>query len=346
MREIAEPIAARPYDGWRPDPRLLTLAGVDHVGWGGAARREAVGALLGMSAIDIADGSVTYTMPVTGWLAASNGRVQPGVLAMLADAAHAAGVGTTLPAGRILQTLDLGLDFVSAPSPGAGELRCRVEVGRSERDGFPVLSSAAIEDAAGTPVATATARTIVFEIPLGDLGPPPDPSELPPLESTPRPYLEPVTGQALPEDVLASTEPLERLRQLAAGELALPPIYHLTGLRPVAAERGEATFAIPGTQWLASFAGSVYGGVLGLLLEAAASGAVATMLSAAQDHDPVSIKVTFVRPVQGQGEPICATGRVVRCGRRVAVATAEVVGPDGKAVALATSTHAVRGGRG
>src|SRR5439155_8379893 len=94
----------------------------------------------------IEEGSVTYTMPVTDWLVASSGRIQPGVLAMLADAAHAAGVGTTLPPGHILQTLDLSLDLVAAPSRDARELVCKTVVPRSEAAGLPVLSNAAIED--------------------------------------------------------------------------------------------------------------------------------------------------------------------------------------------------------
>lgn len=342
LPERDPPIAARPYDGWRPDARLLALPGVEHARWGGAPRRDAVGALLGLSAPEIEDGAVTFTMPRTGWLVGSDGRIQPGVLAMLADAAHATGVLTTLARPRFFQTLGLAFDFVGSPDADAGELRCKTTVRRSDGEDYPVVSCAAIEDAGGRCIAHTTARTILlFELPLEDLDPPDDPSTLPPLEETPRPYREDVVGEPLPPDALAGTPPLTLLRELISGDAPLPPIYHLTGLRPARAERGEAIFTIPATEWLASFAGNVYGGVLGLLLEASASAAVSTMLSAGQEQRPVDLKISFVRPVPADGAPIFGEGKVVQCGERVALATSEALTADGQRVAIATSTHLI-----
>jgi uncharacterized protein (TIGR00369 family) len=315
---------------------------VEHARWGGAPRRDAVGSLLGLSAPEIEEGAVTFTMPRTGWLAGSDGRIQPGVLAMLADAAHATAVLTTLARPRFFQTLGLTFDFVGSPDADAGELRCRTTVARADADDYPVVSYAAIEDAGGRLIAHTTARTVLlFEIPLDHVDPPDDPSSLPPLEETTRPYREDVVGAPLASEALAGAPPLDLLERLVSGDAPLPPIYHLTGLRPAGVARGEAVFTIPATEWLASFAGNVYGGVLGLLLEASASGAVWSMLSAGQRQHPVDLKVSFVRPVPADGEPIFGEAKVVQCGERVAVATSEALTADGQTVAIATSTHLV-----
>ncbi len=334
------PLAARPYEGWRPDVRLLALPGLEHVRWGGPERREPIGALLAMSAPVLEEGAATFTMPCTGWLVGASGRVQPGVLAVLADAANAAAVASTLPPRHLLQTLDLALDFVAAPALDAGELRCEARVLDSGDGALGVLSAATIDDASGRRVAHARARSDVHALPEGPHEPPPE-SALRELERVPRPAAGPVAGAPLPPGLLAQAEPLALLRGLAAGDPALPPIHHLTGLRPVAAERGEVTVAVPASDWLASFAGNVHGGVLGMLLEAATAGAVWTMLPAGHDVLPGALKVTYVRPALAQGGEVEARGRVVRCGRRVAVATAEATSADGRTVAVATATHLV-----
>jgi uncharacterized protein (TIGR00369 family) len=156
-----------------------------------------------------------------------------------------------------------------------------------------------------------------------------------------RPWERDVIGHVLPRRSLAEIPPLKLLRGLASCELALPPIYHLTGLRPASAERGEVTFVIPATDWLASFTGNVHGGVLALLLEAAASAAVWSMLPAGQEQLPLELKTSFLRPVPAEGGWILGTGRVLRSGRRVAYATSEAVTADGRTAAVAMSTHVV-----
>ena len=59
---------------------------------------------------------------------------------------------------------------------------------------------------------------------------------------------------------------------MLSGELPLPPIDHLTGLRPLAASAGATTFAMPATAWLcAPPPGRALGGAVALLAETALS---------------------------------------------------------------------------
>ena len=77
-----------------------------------------------------------------------------------------------------------------------------------------------------------------------------------------------------------------------SGELPLPPIDHLTGLRPLAASAGATTFAMPATAWLcARPPGRALGGAVALLAETALSTAIQTMQPAATAVAPIDLKV-------------------------------------------------------
>jgi uncharacterized protein (TIGR00369 family) len=65
--------------------------------------------------------------------------------------------------------------------------------------------------------------------------------------------------------------------------------------------------------------------------------AVHTTLDAGVGYTSVDITVNYLRPVTLDSGPLTATGRVVKPGRRIALATAEVQDRSGKLVATASS---------
>jgi acyl-coenzyme A thioesterase PaaI-like protein len=80
--------------------------------------------------------------------------------------------------------------------------------------------------------------------------------------------------------------------RMLSGELPLPPIDHLTGLRPLAASAGATTFAMPATAWLcAPPPGRALGGAVALLAETALSTAIQTMQPAVTAVAPIDLKV-------------------------------------------------------
>ena len=52
-------------------------------------------------------------------------------------------------------------------------------------------------------------------------------------------------------------------------------------------------------------------------------------------YRPVDVKVNFLRPLMGDGRLVVAEGIVTHRGRTLAVATADVIGADGKKIASA-----------
>jgi uncharacterized protein (TIGR00369 family) len=57
----------------------------------------------------------------------------------------------------------------------------------------------------------------------------------------------------------------------------------------------------------------------------------------------VDIKVNFLRPVAGDGSRLEARAKVVHRGRSLTVGTVEILGADGRPVALATGSAALLG---
>ena len=138
---------------------------------------------------------------------------------------------------------------------------------------------------------------------------------------------------------------LEVLQAQLAGELPRPPMSHLFGVMPVEASKGSATFVLPATRWLCSPLAKVEGGVIAMLADCALASAIQTTLPAGTALAMIDLKVNFLRPAAPDGRELVSRSTVVHRGRTMAVANAEVVNADGKAVALATGSAMILPGR-
>jgi uncharacterized protein (TIGR00369 family) len=83
--------------------------------------------------------------------------------------------------------------------------------------------------------------------------------------------------------------------------------------------------------------GVVHGGLLCTLADTVAGCAVQTTLEAGVGYTSIDITVNYLRPVTLDSGTILATGRVIKPGRRVALAAAEVHDQAGRLLATATS---------
>ncbi len=89
----------------------------------------------------------------------------------------------------------------------------------------------------------------------------------------------------------------------------------------------------------ANLQGTVHGGVLATLADTAAGLAVRSAIPAGSRHVTVNLDVQYLAPAN-MG-PLLATGRVVRLGRRIAFAEADVSDAGGELLARAQVTVAV-----
>jgi uncharacterized protein (TIGR00369 family) len=280
-------------------------------------------------------------MPSSRWFLSPPGFIQGGALAALADGALGCAVHSALPPATPYTTSEISMTFIRPVTEESGTLTADgrlIHVGRSMG-----LSEVSVTDGEDRLVAHGTSRCFVFE----PLSPAPEPpSSLPPFDppayDTPDPYQRPVEGDTLPPSIWSERSGLDILNACINRELPAPPIYYLTGMRPVEAGDGTTTFVMPASEWLNSPLARVQGGTIAWLADSALSCAAQTIVPAGMTYLTVDLKVNFLRPVSADGKDLTAYGRVVHRGRTLAIANAEVVNAEGKKVAFGTGTIMLR----
>jgi uncharacterized protein (TIGR00369 family) len=334
-----------PVRGGYPDPRLFGLPGIEQMRayFRGLAPAPPLSRLTGARPTHVGPGTATFVAPASEWLLTPVPYISLGALAMLADAALGCAIQTTLPAATPYTTSDLSLNFLRPLEADGGQVSAR---GRLVHGGRSLgVAELLIEDGQARPVAHGTTRCFVLD--ALDV-PPVDLDDLPridePAFDPTDPYLRPVAGAPLPQDVWDRMAGLEIMHALIAGELDPPPITHLTGLRPTELGEGSATFVLPSSAWLTSPIGTVQGGATALLAETVLATAVQTTIPARTAFTPLDLKVNYVRPVFADGRDLVGRGTVVHRGRTLAVASAELRNADGKLAAVATGTSLIREG--
>ena len=141
----------------------------------------------------------------------------------------------------------------------------------------------------------------------------------------------PLTGTAQRVDLAA------RSRAILDGRAPPPPIAQLIGFRPIAAEPGQAVFELDtDLQRHANPMGTVHGGILCDLADAAMGFAYASALEEGETFTTLELKMNFLRPVWQTR--LTATANVVQRGRTVGLVECDVTDAEGRLVARASST--------
>src|SRR4051794_22045013 len=121
MSATADPAAAwkEPGRGGYPDPRLIGLPGPRRLEcWRrGINPPPPLAHLTGAMPTGFGTGTAEARMPTSPWLAASNGLITGGALAILADIAFGVSVETELPAATPYTTAELSLSFLRPARP-------------------------------------------------------------------------------------------------------------------------------------------------------------------------------------------------------------------------------------
>jgi uncharacterized protein (TIGR00369 family) len=115
-----------------------------------------------------------------------------------------------------------------------------------------------------------------------------------------------------------------------------PPVAELIGLELLWARGGESEFALDAGRRHTNPMGTVHGGILCDLADAAMGVAYASTLADGETFTTIELKINFLRPVwEGR---LTAKGRVVSRGRTVGLPECDVLDAEGRLVARATST--------
>ncbi len=333
-----------PVRGSFGDPYALSLPGIERmrVTLRGQGPRPPIHHLTGLTPVEAGFGTSTFRMPVTPWLQTTvPGVMVGGIIAFLADGPLGTAIVTVLPPLSYMTTSDLSLSFLQPATLDSGAMVGRARLIHGGRS--VALSEVTIEDSMGRHLAHGTSRGFLLTAP----GAPSEPMDTHPQPkyTTPDPYLRPVEGAPFTHDDWNRMTGLEVLTLCIDDRKYAPPIYHLTGIHPVAAAEGTCTFVMPASQWLASPAPVLYGGAIAMLADAALSCAVMTVNPAGGSFAPLDLKVNYLRPVLPDGSLMTARATLVHRGRSMAVATAELTNEEGKRIALASSSMMLLPGR-
>jgi uncharacterized protein (TIGR00369 family) len=306
-----------------------------------------MGRLTGLTFDGADEGAAAFSLPVSPWFEWSHGGVPGGVLALAADAALGCALQSLLPAHTQYTTAEMSMTYVRPARIGS----VITAHGRALYTGRTMgLSSGEVVDGDGKLVAYATSRMRIFGDAAagapargGTAAPPSRSGRSTDTEDGPAPYLRAVSGERIDADEFRARSGVEVIHAQIRGELPLPPMHHLLGIVPTEATLGAASCAMPLTGWLATPFGWPQGGFIVVLADLALALATQTTLSKGEGMASVDIKVNFLRPVAGDGSMLEARAKVVHRGRSLTVGTAEVLGADGRPVALATGSAALLG---
>jgi uncharacterized protein (TIGR00369 family) len=128
----------------------------------------------------------------------------------------------------------------------------------------------------------------------------------------------------------------EHVDAILRGDIPPPPVAELLGIRLVSVDDGECVFEMEARPEHANPMGTLQGGVICALADAAMGMAYASRLEEGETFTTLELKTNYLRRVT-DGK-LVATGRVVHAGRTIGLTTCDVVDGEGRKVAHATST--------
>ncbi len=129
---------------------------------------------------------------------------------------------------------------------------------------------------------------------------------------------------------------LENMQRALRGEIPPPPVARLIGFRLVSIEPGRAVIELEAGEPHANPMGTLHGGILCDIADAAMGMAYASTLDDGESFTTLELKINFLKPVWKAR--LQAVGTVVRRGRTIGLAQCDVIDENQDLIARATST--------
>ena len=129
---------------------------------------------------------------------------------------------------------------------------------------------------------------------------------------------------------------LDRIEQIQRGEFPQPPIARLIGFELTSIKPGEAVVELEAGERHANPMGTLHGGVLCDIADAAMGLAYAATLEEGESFTTVELKINFLKPVWNA--KLTATATVMKKGRTAGLVECKITDEGGSLVAFSTST--------
>ncbi|HZR28310.1 MAG TPA: PaaI family thioesterase [Terriglobales bacterium] len=129
---------------------------------------------------------------------------------------------------------------------------------------------------------------------------------------------------------------IDQIRKAVRGEAPSAPVAQLIGFRITEVDPGRAVVHLEATARHSNPMGTLHGGILCDIADAAMGIAYASTLEENESFTTLELKINFLKPVWNS--KLVATGRVVKKGRTVGMTECDVVDEKGSLVARSSST--------
>ncbi|MFQ5966090.1 MAG: PaaI family thioesterase [Acidimicrobiia bacterium] len=331
MTDDFAPFHFEAVPGGPKSPDEMALAGFERSKreLDGEGTRPAIQFLTGMRPIEVDEGRIVFVMPATSWLASARGEISTTAASFLADAPLGGAVMTAMPPRTAIPTVELSLAYVEATASIGEDL-----YGVGKLISHDAVTAMAEVEVYGGERLMARGLTRVMIEPTLVLVPDIDRRE----PASEAPYRRSLLGEPITDDVWGSVSGLDVLMAQVSGELPLPPIAWLLGLRPTEAAEGVIGGQVIASGWMASPSGTLYGGFVAAVLEWAISATAQTLALPGGRERVLDMKVNYLRPLIPQRQLLSVVGRLTHRGRRIVVGEAALSREDGKVIAQAVGT--------
>ena len=125
-------------------------------------------------------------------------------------------------------------------------------------------------------------------------------------------------------------------RAMVAGAMEPPPVAKLVGFAMTEVDPGRTVFELDAGPQHASPLGTVHGGIICDLVDAAMGCAHASLLEDGETFTTLELKINFMKPVFAGR--LVAEGKAIKTGRTIGLVEGRVTDETGSLVAFATST--------
>lgn len=132
------------------------------------------------------------------------------------------------------------------------------------------------------------------------------------------------------------TKILQHTEAIIRGDAEPPPVAKLIGFDLISVEPGKAVVGLQASRVHANPMGTVHGGILCDIADAAMGIAYASNLDDGESFTTLELKINFLKPVWNAR--LLATATVVKQGRTVGLVECDVTDESGSLVARANST--------
>ena len=129
---------------------------------------------------------------------------------------------------------------------------------------------------------------------------------------------------------------IERVEAMVRGEIPVPAANRLIGFELLSVEPGKAVFELETGPQHGNLMGTLHGGILCDVADAAMGVAYASDLADGETFTTLELKINFLKPVWIAR--LTAVARVVKRGKTVGLVECDVVDQTGSLVARASST--------